>query len=241
MGLIVSVSLLLAWGLSLLGLLPLDLSVCAPIELILSILLRTFLHTGLFVIAHDAMHGNVLPSYPVENRWLGQLALGLYGFLPYQTACDFHRQHHVYPAQTRDPDFCERGKEILGLYVVRWYLSFISNYVTLPTLGRISIGMGCTLLSLILLGHIAIQNIVLFWLLPWVLISRPLFLFGTFLPHFVSVRDNKKRLVKSFYYPPLFSLLICYHFSYHQEHHTCPKVPWYLLPNVSLTDTGPAS
>ena len=94
----VSGSILLTWWLSLLGLLPLDLGVCAPIELILLILLRMFLHTGLFVIAHDAMHGNVFPSYPVENRWLSQLALGLYGFLPHQTACGLHRRHHAYPA-----------------------------------------------------------------------------------------------------------------------------------------------
>ncbi|MEM6451430.1 MAG: fatty acid desaturase [Cyanobacteria bacterium P01_D01_bin.105] len=162
MGLIVSGSILLAWGLSLLGLLPLDLAVCAPVELILLILLRTFLHTGLFVIAHDAMHDNVLPSYPVENCWLGQLALGLYGFLPYQIACDLHRQHHAYPSQARDPDFCERVEKTVGLYVVRWYIYFISNYVTLKALGRIAIGVGCTLLSLVVLGHLAIQNIVLF-------------------------------------------------------------------------------
>ena len=122
MGLMVSGSILLTWWLSLLGLLPLDLGVCAPIELILLILLRMFLHTGLFVIAHDAMHGNVLPSYPVENRWLSQL--GLWGCMAFclikpLVACTGGIMHIRHKQEIL---IFLRGKEILGLCTVRWYI-----------------------------------------------------------------------------------------------------------------------
>ncbi|MDT8325299.1 MAG: fatty acid desaturase, partial [Bacteroidota bacterium] len=31
-------------------------------------------------------------------------------------------------------------------------------------------------------------------------------------------------------YGVLFSFLTCYHFGYHEEHHTRPGVPWWRLP-----------
>lgn len=234
MGLIVSGGIFTTWLVSLLGVLPLDLTICSLTELMLLILLRTFLHTGLFVIAHDAMHGNALPTYPVGNRWLGQLALGLYGFLPYKTACRLHWQHHIYPAQARDPDFCEKSEEDWILYAVRWYCKFMRNYLTRRNMMGIVAGVSLTIFCLGFVGHIAVQNIILFWMVPWILSSIQLFVFGTFLPHFSSDHSNKPHQARSFYYPPLFSLLICYHFSYHREHHTHPQVPWYLLPNIAL-------
>ena len=44
---------------------------------------RSFLHTGLFILAHDAMHGTLMPAYPKVNHWAGQLILGIYSFLAY--------------------------------------------------------------------------------------------------------------------------------------------------------------
>jgi beta-carotene ketolase (CrtW type) len=99
MGVFISGAIASTWLMSLMGALSWNLAKSSGIAIALWLLLRTFLHTGLFVIAHDAMHGNIIPKYPVINGWIGQLALGLYGFLPYRTCRKLHWQHHRYPAQ----------------------------------------------------------------------------------------------------------------------------------------------
>jgi len=33
-------------------------------------------------------------------------------------------------------------------------------------------------------------------------------------------------------FPPWLSLLTCYHFGYHREHHEAPGVPWWRLPEL---------
>jgi len=45
---------------------------------------RTFIQTGLFIVAHDAIHGVVLPSNRRLNDGIGQLVLTLYALLPYE-------------------------------------------------------------------------------------------------------------------------------------------------------------
>ena len=39
------------------------------------ILLRAFLHTGLFIVAHDSMHSSLVPALPGLNRWIGKVCL----------------------------------------------------------------------------------------------------------------------------------------------------------------------
>ena len=57
----------------------------------LAVLLRSFLHTGLFIVAHDAMHGVLHRGSGRANARLGQLALFLYAGLAYGRCL---RQHH---------------------------------------------------------------------------------------------------------------------------------------------------
>ena len=233
-GLVISGAIAAAWLISLIFLLSHGATTGSTVEITVWILLRTFLHTGLFVIAHDAIHGNVSPQHPAKNRWVGQLALALYGFLPYQTCCKLHWQHHAYPAQTRDPDFYPRPSGWLGWYFVRWYYNFISNYLTGFNAGWIVMGVCLTISALFLVANVAMSAIVLFWLVPWILSSLQLFIFGVFLPHYTNDSNQTSHQPRSYYYPIIFSLLACYHFSYHREHHTYPHVPWYQLPNILL-------
>ena len=94
-----SVAIFSAWLVSGVGLLSVDLNrlgevlslasgkAAGPwIEALLvlvAVLLRGFLHTGLFIVAHDAMHGVLRPSCPEANARWGQLALTLYAGLTY--------------------------------------------------------------------------------------------------------------------------------------------------------------
>ncbi|MGL6133378.1 MAG: fatty acid desaturase, partial [Prochlorococcaceae cyanobacterium] len=65
--------------------------------------------------------------------------------------------------------------------------------------------------------------------LPLALSSLQLFLFGTYLPHRGPAQAAPHAAITLAWPEPL-SLLACYHFGYHVEHHSNPSLPWYELP-----------
>ena len=68
--------------------------------------------------------------------------------------------------------------------------------------------------------------------LPLLLSSLQLFVVGTYLPHRSSrVRSRDRHQAASLAWPPALSLLACFHFGYHWEHHHNPSLPWYRLPD----------
>ncbi|MGP1384281.1 MAG: fatty acid desaturase [Thainema sp.] len=210
-----------------------------PIWLIIGAVLgRTFLHTGLFVIAHDAIHCNLLPQSKLMNRWIGQIALWLYAFLSYSDCHKNHWQHHNQTATPNDPDF--QGSDS---HPFCWYLNFMRAYFPIrQIIGFIASG---SLFFVVLssLFQITWINILLFWLLPLILSSIQLFFFGTYLPHKAPNQHgsapNSEIYIHSVSYSPLWSFLACYHFGYHWEHHTYPDVPWYRLPAVHRQSHSP--
>jgi beta-carotene ketolase (CrtW type) len=78
-----------------------------------------------------------------------------------------------------------------------------------------------------------VMIVMVFWVLPLVLSSFQLFLFGTFLPHRShGAPAAEGHVIQSQGYGHLLSLLACYHFGYHWEHHAYPAVPWFRLPEL---------
>jgi beta-carotene/zeaxanthin 4-ketolase len=221
LGLISAVLLMLLWIASLGFCLTSSLS---PYSLIL-IAVRTFLQTGLFITAHDAMHRSVVPQDQRLNDWIGSIASWLYAFLPYQLLKNKHHLHHSYPASELDPDYYIDGKVNVGL----WYLHFLSSYFTAKAL--------TILASIIAVAFFFVPAMtlpmLLFWLLPLIYSSMQLFYFGTYLPHRLPVEGyaDKHRATSS-RLPFFWSLITCYHFGYHLEHHTNPQVPWFALPEL---------
>jgi len=69
------------------------------------ILLRAFLHTGLFIVAHDSMHASLVPGHPGLNRWIGQVYLLVYAGLSYERCSRNHKHHHLAPETFQDPDY----------------------------------------------------------------------------------------------------------------------------------------
>jgi beta-carotene/zeaxanthin 4-ketolase len=212
----------------------LDVSALLPLGIVAVILGRTFIQTGLFIVAHDAIHGSVLPGHRRVNQWIGQLTLSLYALLPYQKLAHHHWQHHLQPGQLGDPDFHDGVHDSLGA----WYLKFMQKYLDLRQQLVLFFGMLAIFLNLFLGFHVPIPNLFLFWVLPIVLSSMQLFFFGTYLPHRSASREtpssqyqNSHHAVSS-NYPLLWSFLTCYHFGYHWEHHEYPSLPWYRLPAV---------
>ncbi len=197
--------------------------------ILLSVLGRTFIHTGLFIITHDAIHGTVAPCHPQLNQTIGRLAATLYAYLSYRRLRQNHWLHHHYPGQPRDPDFHDG----IHTHIVSWYLRFMQTYLKQQTL-KIACVIALTF-GLFYLGfHIPPQNLFLFWILPIILSSMQLFIFGTFLPH-RSQDNHHGHTITSSHYPPILSFLTCYHFAYHREHHDHPFLPWYQLPLIRQT------
>ena len=50
---------------------------------LLLICAKCYLNTGLFIVAHDSMHGTLSPSWPRINKVIGAAALFLYACLLY--------------------------------------------------------------------------------------------------------------------------------------------------------------
>lgn len=188
---------------------------------------QTFLHTGLFITAHEAIHGNIFARRAV-NRAIGQTVLWLYAGLDYQPLAKRHYQHHQYPASHKDPDFCQHPEHRFW----PWYFSFMQQYQSGKQIWRFLLWL-LAWLTILQICHISLTAFVCFCLLPLVISSLQLFIFGIFLPHRPSpYRQDNLHRASSTNLPVLLSLVTCYHFGYHWEHHQYPKVPWYKLPSL---------
>ncbi len=249
-GFLVASSIVILWIGSLVFLLSTDISQLILLWIVLAILGRTLIQTGLFIVAHDAIHGSVFPSDRRLNHWIGQLAVSLYALLSYQKLAFGHWQHHRHPGQASDPDFHDG----IHRHLFAWYLKFMQGYLDKRQRLVLFFGMGIIFFTLHLGFHAPINNLFLFWVLPIALSSIQLFFFGTYLPHrspsvgsAESSDDASSHEVISSNYPLIVSFLTCYHFGYHWEHHEYPALPWYRLPSVrqfepqklsSMTDIG---
>lgn len=227
-GAVLAALIILGWILSLAGCL-IEAESLSGFGIVIALLCRTFLHTGLFIVAHDAMHGSLLPANIGLNHGIGRIALGLYGCLDYDHCHSNHQRHHASPAGSEDPDYHD-GR---CTHPLSWYIRFMGGYLS-PLQMTLLVGAWAGgWMALRSTGSGLIASILMFWTLPLLLSSVQLFLFGTYLPHRGSVGTAMKpHQVRSWALPPLLSLVSCYHFGYHWEHHRYPHVPWYLLPRV---------
>lgn len=224
-GIIIATVIILLWATSLAILLYTDVSNLGLLWLIPAILLQTFLYAGLFITAHDAMHGVVFPANIKINHLIGTIAVFLYGFFSYENLLKKHWLHHRYPATELDPDYHDRvHKSFFG-----WYFHFMKGYFSWKQFLGISLAFGLLAEGF----HIAKINLILFWAIPSVLSSLQLFYFGTYLTHREPKEGytNQHRATSN-NLSPFWSFITCYHFGYHKEHHEHPHLPWWKLPEV---------
>jgi beta-carotene ketolase (CrtW type) len=185
--------------------------------------LQTWLSVGLFIVAHDAMHGSLAPFRPALNRWFGRVALILYAGFDYDSLIARHFAHHRHAGLAGDPDFDEDHPSAFW----PWFLTFFRRYVTLRQLAVLG---GLSWFWVLALGA-PVPNMLLFWALPSLLAAVQLFYFGTYRPHRHEDEPFADRhRARSETMPPWLSLLTCFHFGYHHEHHDKPHVPWWRLP-----------
>ena len=206
----------------------LDAAAAPGLAVILGLLL-TWLSVGLFIVAHDAMHGSLAPGRPRVNAAIGQLALMLYAGFSWRRLIVNHFRHHRHAGTEDDPDFASTGP-------AAWYLRFVGHYFGWREFWLLG---GSVVLYAIILGDRA--PYVLFWAIPSILASVQLFFFGTYLPHREEEEPFPDRHnARSSAMPDWLSLLTCFHFGgYHHEHHLHPSIPWWALPGARSAVADP--
>ena len=195
-----------------------------PVAVML-VLLQTWLSTGLFIVAHDCMHGSLVPGHRRANEVIGTLCLAAYAGLSFGALLPKHHAHHAAPGSPDDPDFHpDEPRRALP-----WFIRFFTGYYTHGQILRITL-----VASIYLFLGASLIDIVVFWAIPALLALVQLFVFGTYLPHRHADEPFADRHhARSNGLGHLGSLITCFHFGgYHHEHHLSPGTPWWRLPTV---------
>ena len=87
------------------------------------VLLQMHLYTGLFITAHDAMHGTISSNKTVNNL-IGYTCTFLYALFWYPKLYTKHHQHHNHVHTAADPDYHQGN-------FWNWYWRFIRNYLSI--------------------------------------------------------------------------------------------------------------
>ena len=212
-GLLIAWSIILLWAISLVFWIQFEISWTNPLTY-LGILIQMHLYTGLFITAHDAMHG-VVSSHKQINHATGWIAAILFSYNFYWKLFPKHHQHHRHVATDEDPDCHASGNFLI------WYLSFIRQYVSIWQILLMAVSFNVLKLWL------PTENLIVFWMLPAILSTLQLFYFGTYLPH-RGESDNAHHS-RSQAKNHVWAFLSCYFFGYHFEHHDSPGTPWWRL------------
>ncbi len=227
LGVVVALGVLLAWGGSLALLLSIEWAGSMWWAAPMAVAWQTFLCTGLFITAHDAMHRTVCWKHKGLNDLIGTVALVCYALFSFDQLITKHHEHHDHPGTEDDPDFHDgTHRSFWG-----WYGTFLWRYLSIWQI------VGMAIIFNILLHGVGIpeSRLIVFWVLPSLLSTLQLFYFGTYLPH----RDHHgeegwrdAHHARTSAWPTWLSFITCYHFGYHWEHHAYPHAPWWLLPTV---------
>ena len=219
----IAATIIALWAVGLVILLSVDFSFWPPWTIPILVAVQTMLYTGLFITAHDAMHGTITPDYRRLNDTVGAIASTAYALFSWRKLRRYHWAHHDHPVSDDDPDYHGHG----GAGPLRWYTRFMLQYLSIPQL----VGMA---LVFNLFQHavgVAVINLVAFWVLPAVASTVQLFFFGTYLPHRHPPGGHEEpHRAQSNDFGVWLSFVTCYHFGYHREHHERPDIPWWRLP-----------
>lgn len=218
MGAFIAILIIFSWAAHLLYILQFQAVDPAEISFWLHLLLQSWLFTGLFITAHDSMHGTVSGNRKL-NYTLGFLSTMLYAGMWYPMLIKKHRAHHQWPGTAKDPDYHVGNQNFFV-----WWFSFMKAYLTIWQIIIMAV-----LFNVGLIFFTELQLIVL-WIIPAFLSTFQLFYFGTYLPHRLphtsEMQPYNARTQKSNH---LWAFLSCYFFGYHSEHHASPRTPWWQL------------
>ncbi len=194
----------------------------APIwQTVALIALQCWLYTGMFIVAHDTMHGSFLPNHERLNNAIGSAIMFVYAGFNWRSMRSAHHAHHDNSGTANDPDFNKQNPYAFW----PWYFKFFTTYFRWR---QIIVLVGFTALYL-LLGASYLNTIVM-WAIPAIMSSVQLFYFGTYLTHRHLDAFPDHHNARTINFNRFLSLISCFHFGYHHEHHLFPHEPWWRLP-----------
>lgn len=191
--------------------------------------IQCWLSVGMFIAAHDGMHGSLAPGRKALNEGVGAFLLAFYAGFGWRKMRNAHWDHHKYSGTAQDPDFDADNPAHFG----RWYMTFLKRYFGLSSALYVS-----TVVTVYwLVFDIPLANIVLLYGFPAIASSFQLFYFGTYRPHRHLEKPRAtvfpdRHNARSNGFGVIASLLSCFHFGYHHEHHLSPQTPWWALPKL---------
>ncbi|SEO93355.1 beta-carotene ketolase (CrtW type) [Mucilaginibacter gossypiicola] len=218
-GLLVASLVIGSWAASIILLMQWHFSFTNPLVYIF-MLVQMHLYTGLFITAHDAMHGTVSPNKSLNNV-VGYLSTFLYASFWYPQLYTKHHKHHSHVHTHDDPDYYHGG-------FFAWYVQFIRNYLSIWQIVVMAAVFN------ILKIWIPQPNLIMFWVVPSLLSTLQLFYFGTYQPH--KGEHNNPHFARSQRRNHFAAFFCCYFFGYHYEHHESPGVPWWRLWKAPLPE-----
>jgi len=220
-GVIVALAIILSWSAHLLYVLLYQAVDVLDFWFWFHILLQTWLFTGLFITAHDAMHRTVSPNKKLNDA-LGFICTFLFAAMYYPKLLAKHHLHHQHPGTESDPDYKTGNQNFFA-----WWFSFLKQYITVWQIIIMAV-----LFNLLLLWFDEWQ-LISFWVIPAIAATFQLFYFGTFVPHHLphtpDMLPHNSRTQRRNH---LFALMSCYFFGYHSEHHASPHTPWWKLYQI---------
>ncbi len=213
----VAIAVLIAWAICFYYNLTKEISWSSPFTYLM-VLAQAHLYTGLFITAHDSMHGTVSQNRRL-NAAIGFVACNLFAFNNYKNLFAKHHEHHKFVATDADPDFHEDSNRSMW----RWFYGFGTEYITWQQIALNALTFN------VLAWFFGIDNALLTVVVPPILATFQLFYFGTYLPHrsdhdpenIHKSRSQPKNHIKAFF--------TCYFFGYHYEHHAMPYLAWWQL------------
>ncbi len=223
-GLFFALTIISLWVISLTYLLHYKIEWNDPLVYVF-VLIQMHLYTGIFITAHDAIHGVVVPHNKRLNYWIGFFCATIFAYNNYEKLSRKHHLHHQNVVTEDDPDYYDGN-------FFRWYLKFAMEYVTWWQILLMAITYN--LLKLIL----PMENLIIFWEIPAILSTLQLFYFGTYLPHRGEHNPEDKFKARSQKLNHYIAFITCYFFGYHHEHHAYPYLPWWQLAVAKEREEG---
>ena len=97
----------------------------APIWITLALIaVQCWLYAGMFIVAHDTMHGSLVPNKPKSNAVIGKAIMFVYAGFDWEYMRKAHHAHHRSPGTQQDPDFNADNPNAFW----PWYYKFFTQY-----------------------------------------------------------------------------------------------------------------
>lgn len=232
LGLLLAGLIAAAWlGVHFFAMLAFELSWAAWPQVLVIAALQCWLSVGVFIVAHDAMHGSLAPGWHRLNSAIGAALLFLYAGFAWRKVRDAHFSHHAHTGKDGDPDFDTAHPAQFW----PWYWTFFKRYFGWQSLVYVH-----TVVAIyFFVFEVPFLQLCLLYGAPALLSSLQLFYFGTYRPHRHGAGEFADgHNARSDNFSTLASLASCFHFGYHLEHHRRPDVPWWALPKARRAGVG---